>query len=228
MRPLQLRDLVLHVARLAVSSAALFASPCLLLRALASALLFLAAFAFAHDLAHGSLGLPRRLNEIALALAALPMLVSGHGMRLMHLRHHARPLAVDDLEGAGARVSLFRAFVLGPKNMFELRAAAFRAARGRGARAWQIGETTAWIAITAALARFFPPAALAHIAIALLLQLTIGVWASHIPHHAPLWTRALAARLARRVHSPTLLSLAFHDLHHRAPKIPCAQLGRAA
>ena len=126
---LQVKALVGHAARHALGLALLFAgahhAPTALLGALA---LHLAAFAFTHDLAHGALGLPRRFNELALSLAALPMLVAGHGMRLMHLRHHARPLDKDDLEGVGATVPLWRALLGGPLNTAQYRVEAFRVA----------------------------------------------------------------------------------------------------
>ena len=40
------------------------------------------------------------------ALTSIPLVMSGHGQRQLHLRHHAHPLEADDLEGAGALTSL--------------------------------------------------------------------------------------------------------------------------
>ncbi len=224
--PIALGDIALHAARVAVFATALFvAAPrSLVCGAVASAALFFAAFALAHDLAHGALRLPRRVNAIALSAAAMGMLVSGHAMRIMHLRHHARPLADDDVEGEGARLSMLQAIAMGPRNAVALRVAAFRASRGR-VRAWQIGESTFALALVLSSAAIGARALLVHVAVCVALQLTMNVWASHIPHHAPRWLTRFAERLAF-TRSPLFLSLAFHDLHHERPAIPCQQLGR--
>ena len=86
-------DTLLHLARLGGSIAVLvfFRAHAAICAVLAMGLYF-ASFSFTHDLAHGALRLPRRVNEWLLTLASLPSLVSGHSMRLMHQRHHARPL----------------------------------------------------------------------------------------------------------------------------------------
>ncbi len=78
----------------------------------------------------------------------LLMLLSGHAMRRMHLRHHARPLEESDLEGVGARRSALMALLGGPANALALRVAAFRGAR-RHERIVQVLETLAGLAIVA-------------------------------------------------------------------------------
>jgi fatty acid desaturase len=224
MRRLQSRDLALHVVHISSCAAALVViAPRTALGGIAASVcLFLAAFSLAHDVSHSALRLPRRANEAALAASALVMLVSGHAMRLMHLRHHGHTLAKDDLEGLGARLPLLDAFAAGPRNMIDLRMAAWRAAN-RAGRAWQIGETLASIAL-AAMAMALPTRTLAlHVGVSIAMQMTMSVWASHVPHNAPVWMTAFAERLAF-TRSPVLLSLAYHDLHHRKPGIPCHQL----
>lgn len=190
----------------------------------ASAWLFFAAFAFAHDASHGALGLSRRWNTAALSVGALVMLLSGHAMRRMHLRHHARPLSESDLEGVGARRSALGALLGGPANALALRVAAFRGAR-RAERIIQVLETAAGLAVVAVavVTRWTP--LLTFVLVALSLQLSMGFWASHVAHHVPAWLASLCKRLAF-LRSPVLLSLAYHDLHHRRPGIPCEDLAR--
>jgi len=224
MRRLQSRDLALHLLHIASCALALvvLAPRTMLGGVVASVGLFLAAFAMAHDLAHGALRLPRRANEAALAATALLMLVSGHAMRVMHLRHHVHTLAEDDVEGLGARLPLLDAIAAGPRNQIDLRIAAWRAAN-RTARAWQLAETLGSVALVA-MAMALPSRALAiHVAVSMAMQMTTSVWASHIPHNAPAWMTSFAQRFAF-TRSPVLLSLAYHDLHHRRPAIPCHQL----
>ena len=66
-----------------------------------------------------------------------------------------------------------------------------------------------------------------YVAVAVLAQATMSVWAAYVPHNAPAWLSALAARLAC-TGSPTMLALAHHDVHHARPEIPCRHLGRGA
>jgi fatty acid desaturase len=228
MRP-RLLDLAVHLGRLAASMGVLalassLASPAGMVAA--SALLFLEAFALVHDLAHGALLLPRRANEVALGLAGVLLLLSGHALRGTHLVHHARPLADDDLEGLPARGGFWQALAAGPGAALALRREAFRRA-GRRGRALQAIETLAGAALVAAAIASGKAALVTYVVIALLGQATMSVWAAYVPHNTPAWLSAAAARLAC-TGSPTMLALAYHDLHHARPGIPCRLLGRAA
>jgi fatty acid desaturase len=187
-----------------------------------AALFFLEAFAFQHDLAHGALGLPRRANDWALAAAGALLLMSGHGTRRTHLRHHARMFGADDVEGRPARVSLARAIIGGPVDALAVRVAAFRGAGPRGQR-WQAAETALDVVLLTALVASGRPALLVYAAIAILGQITMSAWASHIPHNAPAWLIRVATRLAW-TGSPTVLALAYHDLHHARPDVPTRRM----
>jgi fatty acid desaturase len=188
--------------------------------ALAGVGLFLAAFSFAHDLAHGALGLPARANRWLLSFAGAAMLTSGHAMRVAHLRHHAAPLAADDFEGAAVRVSFLRAVLAAPYLTFAARREAWR--RGsRQDRRWQLAEHV--VSLVLALVVVGRTYAL----VALLLQLFAPVWAGRLPHTAPRWL-VRAARALAWTRSVSVLSLAFHDEHHEHPKVPTLALRRLA
>lgn len=66
-----------------------------------------------HDLVHANLGLNRWINELLLSVIELSALRSGHAYRLAHLNHHARFPHEDDVEGAAAGMTLFRALLEG-------------------------------------------------------------------------------------------------------------------
>jgi fatty acid desaturase len=228
MRPL-LDDLAVHLARLAASAAALALAASVASGAgmvVAAGLLFLESFALMHDLAHGALRLPRQVNEVALGLAGVLLLMSGHAVRRMHLVHHARPLTADDLEGRPARGGFWRALAGGPGAALSLRREAFRGAGPRGRRI-QAMETVAGAALAAALLASGRAPLVVYAIVAMLGQATMSVWAAHVPHNAPRWLSRIAARLAV-TGSPTLLALAHHDLHHARPQIPCRRLGERA
>ena len=62
-----------------------------------------------HDLVHRTLRLPRAFNEALLCAIELMAFRSGHAYRFAHLNHHARFPAADDLEGAAAGMTWWRA-----------------------------------------------------------------------------------------------------------------------
>lgn len=216
-----------YAIRLATAIALLVAMPSIAawLTPIASLAVFFAAFSLTHDVAHGALGLPRRANDIVLALGGLAIGTSGHALRLMHMRHHARPLAPDDYEGAAARMTARRAALASPRLSRALHAAAWRAASPRERRI-QLAEYCGLAALVLGLA--FGPLWLAtHAAIAFAMQAMAPLWAGYVPHRTPRLVAAIARALsAARLQVPT--SLAFHDVHHRHPKIPTDHLRAAA
>lgn len=219
---LRLSPFALPLVRVATTSLVLAAAPPVPVAAMASVGLFLTSFTVAHDASHGALGLSRRAHRVLVSLAALPMLISGQAMRRMHAIHHARPLADDDLEGDGARRSALGAIATGPCNAVALRIAAFRRAP-RTERVVQLAESLAGLALGLVLAASGRPALVTYVVTALVLQLSMSFWASHVPHHAPAWAIAASRRLSF-LRSPVLLSLAFHELHHQRPRVPCQEL----
>lgn len=220
---LQVPALVAHAGRLGLGAVLMVAgadsAPLALVGALA---LYLAAFALTHDLVHGSLGLPRRLNEVALSLTAMPMLVAGHCMKLMHLHHHRRPLAKDDVEGVGATLPLWRALLAGPLNAAQYRVESFKAAR-RSDRVWLVVETLVSLGLTAAALATRSTIGAAWVLVNVMMQLTASVWASHLTHRPPPALLAIARHL-EWTGSAVIASFVHHDKHHRAPWIPCGQL----
>lgn len=214
-------DLALHAVRIGATLVVFAWAPGVPMRVACAAALFFALFALAHDLAHGALGLSRRANAWLLSGVSAAMLVSGRAMRRMHLRHHARPLAADDYEGRGARRTLLGALLASPFDAVTLRVAAFRTAPRRE-RVIQALETAAALAFVG-VGPFAPLGVRIYLGVAVVLEATMGLWAAYVPHHAP----AIAAVVARRLaflRSPTLASLAFHDAHHRRPRVPCHRL----
>ncbi|HTJ80222.1 MAG TPA: fatty acid desaturase [Polyangiaceae bacterium] len=222
-------DLFLHLVRGAVAAVALAVSTrldgaaSLLVATAGAAGIFMAAFSLAHDATHGALGLGRLTNRIVLGFAGLLMVSSGHAMRVGHAMHHADPLGPRDVEGAPARGSLARAIVFGPVDAWRLRLATFRAAR-RAERPVILVESLVGLALAACALTSGIRVCTVYALVAIVLQLSIGAWAAWVPHNAPAWL-VRAARFVAKGRSVVLLSLAYHDLHHRRPSVPCARLG---
>lgn len=188
--------------------------------ALTTLWLYFALFTFQHDLLHGALGLKRALREPLLAGVGALILSSGHSVRVVHLLHHRRPLAPEDLESAAVRGSVFAALPRLPAWLYAYRAEAWRRASAPERR-WIGAETLLNAAALGALGSV-PPLALV-LVLMLALQLSAPIWAGRIPHRTPEPLMWLARRLAF-TRSPTFLSLAFHELHHAHPKVPVAEL----
>ncbi len=190
--------------------------------AVAAALLFFSTFAFFHDAAHGALGLRPLVNDLVLCATSAVLMMSGHGQRQLHLRHHARPLEPDDLEGKGALTSLWMAALVAPTSSFHMRAVSLQAVPAK-VRPWVVAENVINVVVTVAViaAGYLP------LQVALVvwwgLQLTMNAWASHVPHRAPQWVLAVASRFAW-TGSPVVLSLVYHLEHHAHPRVPCANL----
>lgn len=217
-------DTLIHVARLTGTLALMIAFRGNPLAQVALGIgFYLASFSFTHDLAHGSLGLGRKTHEWLLALGSLPHLISGHSMRLMHQRHHARPLAADDFEGGGAAVSFGRSLWIGPKNAVLVRTRAWAAANATQKR-WIVLEYALLAAVTAlALATGF----WIWVAVSLALHLTASTWASHVPHHPPALVRKVVLKLLW-TRSISLIGFVLHDVHHDHPRVPGRLLRRLA
>ena len=187
--------------------------------------MFFAAFALVHDVAHGSLGLSKRTNEFVLAIGGATIATTGHGLRVAHLRHHAHPLAADDLEGASAKMPFWRAALLAPILAIVLHVSGWRHAPRRERRK-QLAEYLALAALIVG-GSLGPRALRIYMMVAVVMQLLAPLWAGHIPHRTPRWLMGLVHCLAF-TGSPTVMSLLHHDLHHELPKVPIGELPAVA
>ncbi len=187
-----------------------------------AAAMFFSTFAFFHDAAHGALGLKPLTNDVVLAGTSAVLMMSAHGQRQLHLRHHARPLQPDDLEGKGALTSLPVAALVAPASSFQMRWVSFFAVPDK-LRSWVAVENVVNVVVTVAAVASGHAGAIAAVSMWWLLQLTMNAWASHIPHRAPQWLLAIASRFAW-TGSPVVLSLVYHLEHHAHPRVPCANL----
>jgi fatty acid desaturase len=212
-RPLLLLGLFVLAWR---SGPHLLAAPLALAAVFASSLLV-------HDLIHGSLGLPRRVNEVALSLAALLLVKSGHGLRVLHFEHHARCLGPGDVEGGVAHESFVTLAVRGPMLAAQARLQAFRA--GQRTRALQAIETVANIAILAAMVWAHSAVVMVYWGCVVLVTITAPIWGAKIPHMVPP-SHPLVRRLTGFTGrlTPATASVLLHELHHRFPRVPVTLL----
>jgi len=183
-------------------------------------LTFLTYGSISHDLVHGTLGLPRALNESLLCGIELITFRSGHAYRVVHLHHHAHFPAPHDLEGAAAGMTWWQALLDGITLQPRLWRFAFR--RGRH-RAWIGGEALAVLTLFAGSIVAIPWT----IAPVIYAGLTIaGSWlfpfiTSFIPHDPKGDSELTRTRLFRgRMLSIVALEHLYHLEHHLYPQVP--------
>jgi beta-carotene hydroxylase len=174
-----------------------------------------------HDLVHRNLRLPSWLNESLLCAVELIACRSGHAYRVVHLNHHASFPAADDLEGAAAGMSWWRALIDGVTLQPRLWLFALRKpGRHRG---WIVGEGAAVVFLLAACALVLPktplPAAYA-------LLMVAGSWiypfmTSFVPHDPSGQSDLTQTRLFRgKLLSWIALEHLYHLEHHLYPQVP--------
>lgn len=183
-------------------------------------LTFLTYGSISHDLVHRTLRLPRVLNEVLLCAIELMALRSGHAYRVAHLHHHARFPAADDLEGAAAHMTWWRALIDGIT--LQPRLCLFAIRHGRD-RCWIGGEVAASLVLLFASLAAIPwtiaPATYAALMIA-------GSWlfpfiTSFIPHDPKGETELTRTRLFRgRILSIVAFEHFYHLEHHLYPQVP--------
>lgn len=92
---------------------------------------FLTGLRQSHNAQHYSLGLPRLVQDGVLFALSLFMLASMHAVQVTHLHHHRHCLEDQDGEGATARLSWWRALLVGPFFLIRLHVSAWRLAAPR-------------------------------------------------------------------------------------------------
>ncbi len=189
---------------------------------------FLAASVLVHDLIHNALDLPLRFNDVCLSFYSLFLIKSGHALRRLHLEHHARCLEDDDREGNVIYIATWKLLLTGPFLALQARWLSWKSEKRR--RWAQLLESVVNVALTLgfvyAIVVLHSNAAALYFATVVFMTVTVPIAGAKVPHllpeKAPRLVRALRPWTSRL--TPAASSLLFHELHHRRPKIPAAQL----
>lgn len=110
-----------------------------------AALMFVTYASTSHDLVHETLGFSKRTGEVLLAIIEGLTLRSGHAFRQAHRYHHQRFPHEDDLEGAAAHGSWWRALLRGPLYQPTMWWWAWRRSAGRPVERRWLAAEAAWI-----------------------------------------------------------------------------------
>ena len=174
-----------------------------------------------HDLVHRSLGLTKPVNEFFLTVIELLAFRSGHAYRLVHLHHHARFPHDDDIEGAAAKMSLFRTLLEGI--IFQPRLILWAITRPHRTRALVIFETVGVVVLLGACFAVIP---LTPIFAVYATLMVMGSWiiplvTSYVPHN-PAGLDALSQTYLFRGKVLSIIALEhlYHLEHHLYPMVP--------
>lgn len=188
---------------------------------LAVMVLFITIVASAHDLVHQTLGLPRRVNDIMLALIGMLVLESGHAYQSTHLQHHRRFPHDDDPEGDPAHMSFWRAVLEGPIFLFRLWIWAWQ--RAPHQRGWLLLEAGWFAGFLAAGVVWWPetPALLIYAGLVLVGSWVYPLATVYLPHNAHGQNALFQTYTLRgRIIPKLFLELTYHLEHHLYPAVP--------
>lgn len=187
---------------------------------------FLAGIRQAHGAEHGTLGLSRRGTDLVMFALSGLMLGSIHAVQVTHLRHHARCLEEDDVEGFTGRVGPVAAILLGP--LFAARLAI---------EGHRLGTPVQrrWIRAELAMTAVVLAAALAPISLALTYHVAAMLAGHCLTGFFLVWTvhrecdpRTEVARTLRGVKAIPFLHMFYHLEHHLYPGVPTGRLPELA
>jgi fatty acid desaturase len=195
---------------------------------LVSFVFFLTGLRQVHNAYHYVLGISRPATEAVMFVLSVLMLGSMHAVQFNHLRHHKHCLDDEDIEGISARVSGWRALLLGPLFPIRLHMAALRHG-SRRQRCWIAAELLANVVWVALVFGWLRMAALEYHVIAMAVgQCLTSFFAVWTVHHDCDRSHYIARTLRNRFKSLVTFDMFFHVEHHLYPKVPTCHLAALA
>ncbi|MDB6095371.1 MAG: Fatty acid desaturase [Verrucomicrobia bacterium] len=184
-------------------------------------LMFITYVSTSHDLLHRTLGFSRRTNEVLLAVTEMLVLRSGHAFRLTHLQHHRHFPDADDIEGAVAGLSWWRALWCGVGNQTRLFIWAWSRAQP-GDRRWMTLEASWAAAVMVASVVLLPWSNVLLVYVLLVVTSSwlyplATVWIPHRIEGKDILTQTHAVR--GRLIPTIFLQHTYHLEHHLYPAV---------
>ena len=189
--------------------------------------LFLTGLRQSHNAQHYALGLPRIVQDSVLLALSVLMLASMHAVQATHLHHHRHCLDDEDSEGATARLSWWRALLVGPLFIIRLHVSAWHLA-GRRKRVWIATELGAITLVLAWVSCATDSVALPWHACAMVTgECLTGFFAVWTVHHGCGAHEPGRTQRGRWLNQLSY-SMFFHAEHHLFPAVPTAHLSELA
>jgi len=175
-----------------------------------------------HDLVHRTLGLPRWVNDLLLSATELLALRSGHAYQMAHLYHHAQFPDEDDVEGAAARMSFWRALLEGPIYQLRIWPWALRRATPRE-RAFILAEGAGCAAMFIVAVLLVPatPIFFVYAALAIMGSWIFPLITAHLQHFPGERNALFQTRTFRGIGARVIaVDHLYHLEHHLYPAVP--------
>ena len=194
----------------------------------ATVVVFMIGVRLNHGAIHGSLGLSKRADDVLIAVIAVILGGATHVLAHTHRIHHRHCLADDDLEGRAAAYGFWQALWRSPIYPLRIHAAALRDG-SFALRCWIVGELavvalvqlTVWVLLDVHALRV---ASLTLFAANAVVPM-VGIWAVHRGCHG---TGHVARTSRSRALEVLVVSMFFHEEHHRYPSVPTRRLRELA
>ena len=189
---------------------------------------YLTGLRLVHDTFHRTLGLPRAVDKIILGVLSTLMLGSMHAVRFNHLEHHRHCLDDDDVEGACARQSAWRALLTGPLFPIRMHWTALRHAPRitRGWIAFELGLNVVLIALAFGVWDVF--SLRYHILAMAAGQCLSAFFCVWTVHHDCDRSHFIARTIRNRFRAITTFEMFYHLEHHLFPAVPTRNLPKLA
>lgn len=194
----------------------------------ASFVLFLAGLRQVHNAYHGSIGISRAACDWVMFVLSVLMLGSMHVIQFHHLRHHRHCMDGEDVEAMSARMSGWKAILLGPLFPLRLHVSALRWASPLQLR-WIHAELLAngaWVLFVFVFSDY--PVLRYHILAMAVGQSLTAFFAVWTVHHDCDRSHFIARTLRRPIMNPLTAHMFFHLEHHLFPKVPTCHLPELA
>ncbi len=189
---------------------------------------FLTALRQAHGAQHYTLGVGRQLQDFLMFILSILMLCSIHAVQTTHLHHHRHCLDAEDVEGSTARVSWWRAILLGPLFPLRLHHAAWQLG-SFCKRVWMAAEIAAvLLAVIAIVASSRSHALRWHYGAMVAAESLTGFFAVWLVHHDCSSTGLFARTQRGRWMNWISYNMFYHVEHHLFPAVPTCHLSRLA
>jgi len=189
---------------------------------------FLTGLRVSHNAQHYALGLSHKATEWVLFVLSLGMLSSMHAVQVTHLHHHKHCLDEDDVEAMCAKMTGWRAILVGPYFPYMIHKTALRIGNVRQRR-WVIAEIISMIVWIALCLTVFRTQFVVYHTIAMLVgQCFTGFFAVWTVHHDCDPNHFIARTLRGPLRRVITFHMFYHVEHHLFPRVPTCHLNRLA
>jgi fatty acid desaturase len=191
---------------------------------LAAFFFFLTGLRQTHNAYHYAIGIPRLAHELVMFTLSVIMTGSMHAVMVNHLHHHKHCMGEDDWEAMSAKLTGFRALMLGPYFPYKLHVRSFEIGT-KAQKRWVVAEligNVIWIALV------FGVLDLAflkiHVVVMLIGQCFTAFFAVWTVHHDCDRSHFIGRTIRGRLKSVVTYNMFYHVEHHLYPKVPTCHL----